>query len=151
MADGVSLNPMNGGVKVDAEDNGVRGFIQRFKFALGNIDTDDGDVSTSNPLPTSVDANALASQPIVGQVTIATTATEVQLPSHALTNGVIITAKSSNTNSITIGGSGVTNIIDGTGNGYILEAGSSISFAVTNTDVLYINGTAGDLISFAGS
>lgn len=95
--------------------------------------------------------SALSSSPLINQKKIAVTGTAVQLQSNTLVNGVIITAYSGNTNPITIGGSGVTNTFDGTGNGYILEAGSSVSFGVTNTNVLYINGTSGDYISFAGS
>jgi len=83
-----------------------------------------------------------------GQAKIAVTGTAVQLGSNTLENGVIITALSTNTGIIKIGGSGVTNVSDGTGNSYLLEAGASISVAVTNTNVLYINGTAGDIISF---
>lgn len=52
MADGTVLNSMAGGDKVDTEDMGSRGKIQRMKLVLGNIDTDGGDVYSSNPLPT---------------------------------------------------------------------------------------------------
>ena len=93
----------------------------------------------------------LVSSGFFGQAKVAVTATAVQLASNVLTNGVIISAYSTNTAPITIGGSTVTNTADGTGNGTILEAGASISFAVTNTNVLYINGTANDFVSFAGS
>jgi hypothetical protein len=87
----------------------------------------------------------------VGQAKIAVTGTAVNLPSKAAVNGVILTAKSTNAAAITVGVSGVTNTVDGTGNGYILEAGSSISFAVTNTNLIFINGTIGDIVSYAGS
>ena len=93
----------------------------------------------------------LVSSGFFGQAKVAVTATAVQLASNVLTNGVIISAYSTNTAPITIGGSTVTNTADGTGNGTILEPGASISFAVTNTNVLYINGTANDFVSFAGS
>lgn len=96
-------------------------------------------------------ANPLVTSPLVGQAKIAVTGTAVQLASHSLTNGVIITAKSTNAAPITIGISTVTNTVDGTGSGYILEAGAAVSFAVSNTNDLYINGTAGDIVSFAGS
>ena len=49
------------------------------------------------------------------------------------------------------GGASVANTVNGTGNGYILEAGASASFAVSNSNALYINGTTGDIVSFAGS
>jgi len=87
-----------------------------------------------------------------GQARIAVTGTAVQLGSNTLTQGVLISALSTNTASITIGtSSGVTNIVDGTGNGSILTAGSTRSIAATNTNLVWINGTAGDIISFIGS
>lgn len=95
--------------------------------------------------------NVLVGTPLVGQTKIAITGTAVQLASNALENGVIVTAKSTNTDPISVGTSAVNNTVDGTGNGYILEAGASTSFAVANTDDLYINGTATDIVSFAGS
>lgn len=87
-----------------------------------------------------------------GQARIAVTGTAVQLGSNTLTQGVLISALSTNTASITIGtSSGLTNIVDGTGNGSILTAGSTRSIAATNTNLVWINGTAGDIISFIGS
>lgn len=109
-------------------------------------------VSNAEPLPVDVEANALTSAaPPTGQVIIAVTGTAVQFPSNALVNGLIITAFSGNTSVVTIGGSSVTDDIDGTGNGYILAKGASTSAAVDNSDRIYINGTAGDFISFIGS
>ena len=87
-----------------------------------------------------------------GQARIAVTGTAVQLGSNTLTQGVLISALSTNAASITIGtSSGVTNTVDGTGNGSILTAGSTKSIAATNTNLVWINGTAGDIISFIGS
>lgn len=68
-----------------------------------------------------------------------------------MANGVIISALAANSGPVTLGGSDVTSDIDGSGNGYILEAGASVSFAGDNTSDIYINGTAGDIVSFAGS
>lgn len=87
--------------------------------------------------------------PIFGQKKITTSA--VQLGSNTLVNGVIFTAFSTNAGNIFIGGSGVTTTADGTGNGYILEPGSSISFAVANTNLFYVIGTTNDVLSFACS
>ena len=95
--------------------------------------------------------SSLVAAPLNGQAKIAVTNTAVQLGSNALTNGVIVTAKSTNAASITVGGSSVTSTVDGTGNGYILAAGASASWAVSNTNALWINGTSGDIVSFAGS
>ena len=89
---------------------------------------------------------------VTGQAKIATTGTAVQLASNTLTQGVLISSLSTNSASITIGtSSGVTNTVDGTGNGSILTAGSTKSIAATNTNLVWINGTAGDIISFIGS
>lgn len=94
----------------------------------------------------------LIGTPVCGQAKIAVTATAVQLPSNILVNGVIITAKSTNSANILIGSANtVTRTEDGTGNGTILEPGASLSFAVTNTNTLYINGAANDIVSFSGS
>lgn len=107
---------------------------------IGHIIVDSGTI-TANP--------ALASTVIVGQKKI--TASAVQLGSNVLTNGVIFTALSTNAGNIFIGGSGVTTTVDGTGNGYILEPGASVSAAISNTNLYYVIGTANDVLSFVGS
>ena len=104
--------------------------------------------SIKTDLDTHVAENATL---VEGQTKIATTGTAVQLASNVLKNGVIITAKSSNAAPLSLGGSGVNNTVDGTGNGQILEAGKSIFVIIPNTDALYLNGTAGDICSFIGS
>lgn len=86
-----------------------------------------------------------------GQAIVASTGTAVQLPSHALVNGVIITAHGTNAAAVVIGGPGVANALTGSGNGAELAPGASVSAAVTNTNQLYINGAAGDWVSFIGS
>ena len=98
----------------------------------------------------SVRETLITSAPFIGQSKVAATGTAVQLAANSLTNGVIVTAKSTNTAAMTVGGASVTNTVDGTGNGYVLEAGASISCAVDNTNRIYFNGTAGDIISFIG-
>lgn len=99
----------------------------------------------------SIVGNLLSTTPVTGQAVIAVTGTRIQLASNALNNGVIVFAKSTNSAAMTVGGSGVTNTVDGTGNGVILTAGSATSFAVSNTNALYVNGTNGDILSFSGS
>ena len=99
-------------------------------------------------------ANALVTTPLVGQTKIGSTGTAVQLnggTSQPLTNGIIITAPAGNTGTVCIGPSTVNNTTNGSGNGYILAQGGSISFAVTNTTDIWINGTSGDFVSWAGS
>ena len=95
--------------------------------------------------------NLYGAAPIVGQVKVAITGTAVQFGSNTLLNGVIVTAASGNAAAVTLGGSTVTNTVDGTGNGYVLAAGASVSFALDNTNRIYVNGTANDFISFAAS
>lgn len=111
------------------------------------------DPATGAQLVTTV-GNALVTAPLVGQSKVAVTGTAVRLnggTSQALSNGLIISAPSGNAAVICIGGSGVNNTSDGTGNGYLLAAGASVSFAVGNTNDIYINGTSGDFVSWAGS
>lgn len=99
-----------------------------------------------------VSGNGLTDTPVFGQAKIAVTSTAVQLTSQALSNGIIITAKSTNAANIVIGSSSsVTTTSDGTGNGYILAAGATVSAAILNPNLLYINGTSGDIVSWIGS
>lgn len=106
------------------------------------------------PVQVSSLTNPLVGAPLIGQAIIAVTSTAVRLnggTSQPLTNGIIISAPAGNVTPISVGTASVNNTADGTGNGYLLSAGASISFAVTNTNVIYINGTAGDYVSWAGS
>lgn len=102
-----------------------------------------------------IDSTAqLSSSPLSGQAKIATTGTAVQLNggvSQPLNNGIIISGLSTNSATIEVGTSSVTNTHDGTGNGYILSAGFAVSFAVSNTNAIWVNGTSGDVVSWAGS
>jgi hypothetical protein len=108
-----------------------------------------------NPVPVSGTVTANVSIPaafVAGQIRIAVTGTAVQLPSNALTQGVMISSASGNAENTTIGtSSALNNLTNGTGNGAILYRGSTKSIAVTNTDRIWINGTAGDIVNFIGS
>lgn len=86
-----------------------------------------------------------------GQTKIATTGTAVQLGTGALVNGVVITANLNNSGPITVGPAGVNNTQNGTGNGYMLYPGASMSYAVSNLSPVYINGTAGDFVTYTGN
>lgn len=86
-----------------------------------------------------------------GQAKVAVTNTAVQLATNTLTRGVAIKANPTNTAAITIGASSVTATADGTGNGFILKPGDAATFTVSNSNVLWINGTANDYISFEGN
>ena len=80
-----------------------------------------------------------------GQQTLTTSA--AALPSHALANGVVITAETTNTGTVYVGPSGVT-----TSTGYPLVAGQSISYAINNLSSIYIIGTNGtDVVAFTGN
>lgn len=75
------------------------------------------------------------------------TSSAVALASQALVNGVVVTALSTNTNTVYVGPSGVTS-----STGYPLIAGQSISFGVTNTDAIYIIAPTGSpVVSVAGN
>jgi hypothetical protein len=86
-----------------------------------------------------------------GQKKIAVTGTAVQLGTGALVNGVVITANLNNSGPITVGPAGITNTQDGTGNGYMLYPGASMSYAVSNLSPVYINGAAGDFVTYTGN
>ncbi len=87
------------------------------------------------------------------QAIIASTGVRVQLPSNALVFGsVVCTASSGNSAAgLLVGTSSVTGTANGSGNGYVLYAGRSVSLTVSNTNLVYINGTAGDWLSCVGS
>lgn len=88
-----------------------------------------------------------------GQKKVAVTGTAVRLSASSvpLVNGVTIQANPNNAAALTIGGSGVTNTVDGTGNGKVLGPGQAWSFAVSDLNLLYINGTAGDWVDWSGN
>ena len=74
------------------------------------------------------------------QVKVAVTATAVNLPDVECHNGLLIT--NGGTTVVTLGGSDVNNTTDGTGNGYILAVGATVSAAVKNANAIWMNGTA---------
>lgn len=80
---------------------------------------------------------------IEGAVTVGSTA--IQLPSHVVTGGlsVNIIADGHNTETIYVGGSGVT-----VGNGIALDPGSSYPFTVSNTNQLYLISTGSQKATF---
>ncbi len=79
------------------------------------------------------------------------TASAAALPDRILANGFVLTAATTNTGNVFAGGSGVTTTNDGTGNGYCLVPGQSISFGVTNANTVYVIGTANDIVYVAGN
>ena len=87
---------------------------------------------------------------IAGQVKIAVTGIAVSIPLDGLIQGVMLTALSTNAASMTVGGSSVTNTVNGTGNGDIFQPGTVKSIPTQGLNSLYINGSAGDIISYVG-
>lgn len=83
------------------------------------------------------------------QIKIVVTGTPVQLPSIICKNGVTGSVVNC-TNLCLLGTSAevTPNVTDGTGQGQVLQAGQGFAYAVSNTNLLYFNGTAGDIISF---
>lgn len=76
----------------------------------------------------------------------AVTGSAVALASHALVNGIVVTALVTNANPVYVGPSGVTS-----GSGYVLVPGQSISYGVTNSNHVYILGTSGDNVTYTGN
>lgn len=88
-----------------------------------------------------------------GQTKIAVTGTAVRLGTGSITSGLIVT-NNSTTNAVTLGYSTVNNTVDGTGNGYVLRAGASVSMSYENFAIsngIYVNGTENDWVSWIGS
>jgi len=78
------------------------------------------------------------------QQSVTTSATA--LTAQALSNGIVITAKSTNTGTTYVGPSTLT-----TANGYALLPGKSISYGVTNANAVWIIGTGGDTVYVTGN
>lgn len=79
------------------------------------------------------------------------TASAVALTTQALSNGVLIRAKSTNAGPVFVGGAGVTTTNDGTGNGFALGPGESVSVPVSTTAGIFVIGTANDIVYVIGS
>ena len=74
------------------------------------------------------------------------TASATALSSQALSNGIVIKARSTNTGTTYVGPSSLT-----TANGYALLPGESISYGVTNANAVWIVGTASDVVYVTGN
>ena len=103
--------------------------INQLTIANGAIQTTPGN------LPTAIYAD---------QVTLGATGTA--LGSQPLLNGVTLTALSTNTSSVFVGPSGVTS-----GTGLELKPGVSVTLSVSNLDLVYAVGTAGEKVSYLAS
>lgn len=90
--------------------------------------------------------------PLVGQVAIAVTGTAVQLADDDTllpSSTIVVAALSGNSATGACGGSDVTNTVDGTGNGAILEAGEKVVIIAETIGAVYVNGTAGDIFTYS--
>lgn len=87
---------------------------------------------------------------VTGQLALAA-GTRSQMPSVALTNGIVIKSDAANTAKVLIGGSTVTATADGTGTGYILAPGEAVSFGVANASAIYAISSATAVLSYQGN
>lgn len=112
---------------------------------LKNIRTDSNWIllMTTNNNPSSTGAL------VCGQTKITTTWTQVNLPANNVGQFVVVKAFSSNVWNITVWVTGVTNTVNGSGNGFILEPGDMLPIVVDNSNKIFINWTANDIVSYS--
>jgi hypothetical protein len=106
-------------------------------------------VSYAKPLPVTAAGSGGSAAPYADQQVV--TASAVALATQAVTNGVSIKAKSTNTGSVVVGAAGVTATDDGSGNGFALRPGEAISLPVSTTAGIFIIGTLNDIVYVIGS
>lgn len=116
-------------------------------FVMTN--TDDVPVGTvTNPLYIEGAGNVLPAAMLSGQYKI--TAAAVAIGSQALTQGVVVKAKSTNAGAVWVGGATVNTTDDGTGNGFKLLAGEGVGISISNISGIYAIGTANDVLYWTG-
>jgi DNA/RNA endonuclease YhcR with UshA esterase domain len=71
--------------------------------------------------------------------------------SGQLSSGMIVKARASNAGNVFLGGATVTATNDGTGNGFPLAPGESVSLPINLAQVAFIIGTAGDIVDVVGA
>jgi hypothetical protein len=81
------------------------------------------------------------------QVAIASTGVPQQLPANALQNGGTLAAKTGNTAAVSISPNPAVTATTG----FLLGAGQQAPFTGSNTNQLWVVGTAADVISFLGN
>jgi len=139
--------------KYNFEKN-IIGYVSALE--TGNLALESGGNLAKLVTGITISINALSTGPTSGQAVVVSGGTAVQGPILTAINGVIVTAHPLNTPfTSTTGGvagpSGVSNSVNGTGNGAFLQPGASVSFAVSNASVIWVNGFSGDKFSFAVS
>lgn len=108
-------------------------------------------VDPTTGLPIASGANPNANPATIYSDQQAVTASAVALTTQAFVNGFVLKAKSTNTGNVFVGGSDVNTTDDGSGNGYRLLPGESISYGVSTTAGVFIIGTASDVVYVTGS
>lgn len=73
------------------------------------------------------------------------------LPNRALINGLVVKAKSTNAGPVFVGLADVTAVDTGSGSGFKLLPGESLSISVVNASIIHVAGTPGDVVYVAGS
>lgn len=147
MADNIDVTPGSG--KTVATDevtiDGASAHVQRVKVTHGVAGTA-GDASASNPLPV---ANYPGTTTIGdGRKVVTTSGTAVTLAASTTCREVTITALSSNTGTVVVGGSTVIAAAS-TRRGVPLAAGASITLAVNDLASVYLDATVnGEGVSF---
>jgi hypothetical protein len=99
---------------------------------------------TASGLLVNTGATALAAANF-GQGVIAATGVAQQLPANTGCHLCTIGALATNANPVVAGSSTVTNVFDGTGNGFPINQAFEEDFGCTNTNQLWLNGTIGDV------
>lgn len=147
MADNIDVTPGSG--KTVATDevtiDGASAHVQRVKVTHGIAGTA-GDASGTNPLPVANYAGATTVGD--GRKVVTTSGTRVTLASTTFCREVTITALSSNTGTIVVGGDTVI-AATGTRRGVPLAAGASITLSVNDLAAVYLDATVnGEGVSF---
>lgn len=102
-------------------------------------------VSAANPMPVLISGAVTGASPTSFQQVM--TLSAAALAAYAYSTGIVLKALLTNTGTIFVGGSGTTS-----GSGYPLTAGESISYAINNTDLIYVIGTnTTDVVAVTGT
>lgn len=139
MADGTIVAPS--GDTIWTEDVGnVKGKLERVKLALGPVDTDSGDVSITNPIPTTYQVSSFTNFSVV----VGLTGAQIHSSSIPAKLGVQVRAKggtSGNAGTIYIGGpvseSSVTAATNAATDGMPLYAGDSEFIPCTDVNQIF--------------
>lgn len=141
MADNVNITPGSG--EVVASDQIAGAQYQRVKVTWG-ADGTANDTSTTNPLPIYQNITTIAD----GRTTVTTAGTRVALASSTACKNVAITAITSNTGIVVVGGSTVVAAL-ATRRGTPLYAGDTICFDIDNLADVFIDSTVnGEGVTF---